>query len=83
MCHGTASQLAAMFQPSSVAWLQTGFRTPEIYTVVMVAVLGLGGDVSRLTVGIFYYATAMVRSVLCSCCSDEIVCTLFCPKAYG
>ena len=61
MIHGTACQLCAMFPPSSIAYLQTGFRTPEIYTVLMVATLGLTGDVSRGKIIAFYYVTAMVR----------------------
>jgi hypothetical protein len=34
--HGTASMLVSMFPPSSLAWLQTGFRMPELYTLAMV-----------------------------------------------
>ena len=49
-----------MFPPSSTAFLQTGFRTPEIYTVVIVSVLGLGSNASDVHIIIFYYATAMV-----------------------
>ncbi len=50
----------SMFPPSSTAFLQTGFRTPEIYTVVIVSVLGLGSNASDVHIIIFYYATAMV-----------------------
>lgn len=28
--------LVSMFPPSSLAWLQTGFRMPELYTLAMV-----------------------------------------------
>ena len=49
-----------MFPPSSTAFLQTGFRTPEIYTVIIVSVLRLGSNASEVHIVIFYYATAMV-----------------------
>jgi len=32
-CHGTACQLCGLFPPTSVAFLQTGFRTPEVHFV--------------------------------------------------
>ena len=41
LCHGTASMLASMYPPSAIAYLQTGFRCPEIYTIVAVAILHL------------------------------------------
>jgi hypothetical protein len=43
-----------------VAYLQTGFRTPEIYTVVMVSLLHLGGHATRAHIMAFYFATAAV-----------------------
>jgi hypothetical protein len=39
LCHGTATMLASMFPDASLAYLQTGFRTPELYTLVMVRAL--------------------------------------------
>jgi hypothetical protein len=49
-----------MFPRSSVAYLQTGFRTPEIYTVIMVSVLHLDGNASRAHIMAFYFVTATV-----------------------
>jgi hypothetical protein len=49
-----------MFPPSSTAYLQTGFRTPEIYTVLMVWGLRLGANASEFNVVAFYYATSVV-----------------------
>mmetsp|Transcript_66440 Transcript_66440/g.130291 ORF Transcript_66440/g.130291 Transcript_66440/m.130291 type:complete len:551 (-) Transcript_66440:273-1925(-) len=63
MIHGTACQLCSMFPPSSTAWLQTGFRTPEIYTVVMVSALGLGAKATEAHVFVFYFVTAAVVGV--------------------
>lgn len=59
-CHGTACQLCSMFPPSSTAYLQTGFRTPEIYTVLMVWGLHLGANASEFNVVAFYYATSLI-----------------------
>lgn len=59
ICHGTAGQLCSMFPPSSTAFLQTGFRTPEIYSLVAVALLGLGANASSFHVGLYYYLTAV------------------------
>jgi hypothetical protein len=42
LCHGTASMMASMYPPSAIAYLQTGFRCPEIYTIAAVAILHLG-----------------------------------------
>ena len=47
-----------MFPPSSTAYLQTGFRTPELYTVLVVAVLHLGSKADDRSITIFYYCTA-------------------------
>ena len=58
LCHGTATQLCSMFPPSSTAYLQTGFRTPELYTVLVVAVLHLGSKADDRSITIFYYCTA-------------------------
>lgn len=52
-----------MFPPSSTAYLQTGFRTPEIYTVVMVSALGLGAKAKEANVVAFYFVTAGVVGV--------------------
>ena len=49
LCHGTASMLCSMFPPSSMAYMQTGFRTPEIYTVIILSILGLNSSASEVT----------------------------------
>lgn len=63
LCHGTACQLCSMFPPSSTAYLQTGFRTPEIYTLAIVSVLSIGSTASDIHIIIFYYATALVVAI--------------------
>jgi hypothetical protein len=40
--HGTASQFAALFPSRAIGYLQTGFRTPEVFTIIAVAVLHIG-----------------------------------------
>ena len=60
LCHGTASMLCSMFPPSSMAYMQTGFRTPEIYTVVILSILGLNSRASEADVVTFYWITALV-----------------------
>ena len=60
-----------MFPKSSVAYLQTGFRTPEIYTVAMVSILHLGGSATREHIIMFYFATSLV--VLLGTCSWWVV----------
>lgn len=66
-CHGTACQLCSMFPPSSTTYLQTGFRTPEIYTVLMVWGLRLGANASEFNVVAFYYSTSIVGTVYVQC----------------
>ena len=63
LCHGTASMLASMYPPSAIAYLQTGFRCPELYTIVAVWVLHLGKDASYQNLSIFYIITAGMVSV--------------------
>ena len=58
LCHGTASMLASMYPPSAIAYLQTGFRCPELYTIVAVWALHLGKDASYQNLNIFYILTA-------------------------
>jgi hypothetical protein len=33
LAHGTASTVVSMFPPAALAWLQSGFRMPEMYTL--------------------------------------------------
>ena len=55
--------IQSMFPPSSTAYLQTGFRTPEIYTLAIVSVLSIGSTASDIHIIIFYYATALVVAI--------------------
>lgn len=57
--HGTASMLTSMFPRLSIAYLQIGFRCPEIYAVIADGVLDLGKDATQENLGIFYKATSM------------------------
>ena len=52
-----------MFPPSSTAYLQTGFRTPEIYTLAIVSILNIGSTASNVHIITFYYATALVVAI--------------------
>ena len=63
LCHGTASMLASMYPSSAIAWLQTGFRCPEIYTVTAVAVLDIGKTATEYHLILFYCITSVAVSV--------------------
>ena len=63
LCHGTASMLASMYPSSAIAWLQTGFRCPEIYTVTAVAVLDIGKTATEYHLILFYCVTSVVVSI--------------------
>ena len=63
LCHGTASMLASMYPSSAIAWLQTGFRCPEIYTIVAVAALQIGKTATAYHLVLFYCITAVMVSV--------------------
>lgn len=58
LMHGTACMLVSMFPPASTAWLQTGFRCPEIFTVVIVIMLDLEENPSKESLITFHFATA-------------------------
>jgi len=58
LCHGTASMLASMYPATAIAYLQTGFRCPEIYTIVIVAALNIGSHPSERDLDIFFSVTA-------------------------
>ena len=60
LCHGTASMLASMYPPSAIAYLQTGFRCPEIYTLIAVSILHLGKDALISNLNLFYLITSGV-----------------------
>lgn len=58
--HGTASMLASLFPKKAIAYLQIGFRCPELYAVVAVYFLDLGKDATEAHLAIFYKLTAIV-----------------------
>jgi hypothetical protein len=58
LCHGTASMLASMYPATAIAYLQTGFRCPEIYTIAIVAALNIGSHPSERDLDIFFSVTA-------------------------
>lgn len=60
LCHGTASMLAAMHTPAAIAYLQTGFRCPEIYTIAAVALLQIGKVATVHHLHLFYIVSANV-----------------------
>ena len=63
LCHGTASMLASMYPSAAIAYLQTGFRCPEIYTITAVAILQIGKTATVENLDTFYILTASVVSV--------------------
>lgn len=63
LCHGTASMLASMYPPSAIAYLQTGFRCPEIYTLIAVSALHLGKAATVPNLNVFYVLTSAMISV--------------------
>lgn len=63
LCHGTASMLASMYPPSAIAYLQTGFRCPEIYTLIAVSALHLGKNAAAPDLHIFYVLTSSIISI--------------------
>jgi hypothetical protein len=75
-CHGTASQLASMHSPEIIAMLQTGFRCPEIFTIVVVAALHIGRSSDMSSVNDLFILTAIavlsgMIAWICACLSRE------------
>lgn len=60
LCHGSACMLASMHSPTAIAYLQTGFRCPEIYTIAAVAMLQIGKTATSYDLNAFYILTANV-----------------------
>jgi hypothetical protein len=58
--HGTASMLASLFPKMAIAYLQIGFRCPEIFSVLAVYFLDIGKDASDEHLAIFYKLTAII-----------------------
>lgn len=60
LAHGTASMLASMYPATAIAYLQTGFRCPEIYTIAIVAALNIGSHPSDGDLEVFFLVTAFI-----------------------
>lgn len=64
LCHGTATMYASMFPKAAIAYLQIGFRTPELYAIAADHFLDLGMDADLNSLSLFYKLTAAL--VACS-----------------
>lgn len=63
MCHGTASMLVSLFPSSSIAYLQIGFRCPEICTLVMVIVLNINEYPTTINLDKFFIVNVLFMSL--------------------
>lgn len=63
LAHGTATTLAAMFPPAATAWLQTGFRLPELYTLALFAAMNVGAHPDPAHLRLFLRLTAALALV--------------------
>jgi len=63
LIHGTASLLVAVFPSRAIGYLQTGFRSPEIFTLLAVSVLKIGPDVNTSHLNLFYMSIAVMVSL--------------------
>lgn len=57
LAHGTLSTLCAIFDPSHWAWMQTGFRSPEILGLALSGGLRLGHSPSVRHLEMFFVST--------------------------
>jgi hypothetical protein len=57
--HGCTSTLASMVKMNSSTMQQIGFAFPGVYSIVMVNVLEMEGEVSQKRLYIFYFTTAL------------------------
>lgn len=57
--HGTASTLAALYPTSCINALQTGFRSPEVFVVLLTVGLDIGSTPGFLHLAQFYTLTAI------------------------
>lgn len=60
LSHGSATMLASMHSNAAIAYLQTGFRCPEIYALLAVAVFSLGRSPTDFHLKLFYMMTSML-----------------------
>lgn len=57
--HGTASTLAALYPPSCINAMQTGFRSPEVFVVLLTISLDIGSAPGFQHLAQFYTLTAV------------------------
>ncbi len=60
MCHGTASMMASMYPKAVIAYLQIGFRCPEIYIIGVNVFVDLGRDATIKGLDLFYKLTGLI-----------------------
>jgi len=67
LCHGTATMYASLFPRAAVAYLQIGFRCPELFAIVADHYLDLGRDATTEHLDLFYKITAslLACSLIC------------------
>jgi len=67
LCHGTATMYASLFPRAAVAYLQIGFRCPELFAIVADHFLDLGMDATAQSLDLFYKITAslLACSLIC------------------
>lgn len=66
-CHGTATMYAALFPSTAIAYLQIGFRSPEIYVITADHYLDLGKDATTARLNLFYKMTAVLVAISLIC----------------
>ena len=60
LCHGTATMYASLFPATAIAFLQIGFRSPEIYVITADHYLDLGKAATADSLNLFYKMTAFL-----------------------
>lgn len=59
LCHGAATMLASMHTAAAIAYLQTGFRCPEIYALIAVEIFDIGRSPTEMHLKLFFVTTAL------------------------
>ena len=60
LCHGTATMYASLFPATAIAFLQIGFRSPEIFVITADHYLDLGKAATADSLNLFYKLTAFL-----------------------
>eukprot|EP00606_Chrysophyceae_sp_TOSAG23-5_P001522 GSChrysophyteH2.ASY1.ANO1.403.1 assembled CDS len=63
LIHGAATLLVSVFPPRASGYLQTGFRSPEMFTVLAVSTLDIAADASTASLNYFYLSIAAMVSL--------------------